>query len=420
MPRLPPTLLRFYAAVALLTLFDNAVVTAIIWLSLSVTQSTVPLGLVLCLSIALPFAFEQLFARRQQVLSMKQLAAIRVAVFLALAALSALGAGGALLGFLLLALAVGVVDFFTVSVFESRNAELVVEGQISANHAARWMQTAVQLGGFAGAFLGGVLLDSWGGNNFLTMIGVSSAIATFVLRIWTLGAAKSTLATAAQDKPTGEAVGAPEPQGLGGAIGLRLGRNKVTALLIGLGLVGLHIGAFNSMLPLNYREVHGWDAASFGFASAVAGLGAFLAASVPSLPGKRSLVALVFVAADALLVFSGSIEFSSGAAFVLGFVTNLLRIHMREHLINAARTPLEASWIGSRSAYAALSMQAMAPLVLSLLASQTLLASAASGWLMVMSGVAVLIGMVGIDLYYGAVRGPRVVPGQTTPPVGTD
>ncbi|TRX14880.1 hypothetical protein FNF07_27060 [Trinickia caryophylli] len=190
----------------------------------------------------------------------------------------------------------------------------------------------------------------------------------------------------------------------GGSVGLQWGRNPVTALLLGLGLIGFHIGAFNSMLPLTYREVNGWDATAFGLASAVAGLGAFLAASVSGLPGNRIIVAALLVAADAMLVYSGRYELSCAAAFVLGFLTNLLRIHLRERLIALARTPDDASWIGSRSAYAALSLQALSPLLLSLLASNAVLSPTASRWLLVACGTAVLAGMSVMDIFFGASR----------------
>lgn len=395
----------FYASVTLLTLLDYAVVTAIVWMSLAVTHSTVPLGLVLCLSVALPFAFERLMIRQRWQLSMKRLMEVRIAVFLAVALLAAAGIASQLAGFLLLALAVGIMDFLTVSVFESRNAQCVVEGRISANHAARAMQTAVQLGGFGGAFLGGKLFEVLGGSDFLSVAGAVIATVSLLLRLSNseaLGTARrADTETAHGSAAAGEAPEHPAPVG---TAGLKLGRNPVTALLLGLGLIGFHIGAFNSMLPLTYREVNGWDATSFGLASAVAGLGAFLAASVSALPGNRIVVAALLVVADALLVYSGRYEVSCAAAFVLGFLTNLLRIHLRERLIALARTPDDASWIGSRSAYAALSLQALSPLLLSLLASNAVLSPAASRWLLVACGAAVLVGMSAMDVVFGANR----------------
>ncbi|HEY6927689.1 MAG TPA: hypothetical protein VI653_29710 [Steroidobacteraceae bacterium] len=375
----------FYPVVALLTLVDYTFITGVVWLSLKVTGSSLPLGFVLCFSIAIPFILEMLLGERVTRVSVGRLAYMRILMFGAVATLAWLGVAGYVTGFLLLALAVGIVDYFTVTAFESWNARMVVDGLVTASQAAKRIQTAIQVGGLGGSMLGGALLGLLDGGTFLVDLGLAGAVASLVLLRLDNDRAKKTVAdVSAATSPKQSASIAPT---------LSLGRNTATGLLICLALIAFHIGAFNSMLPLVYQQVNGWDSTAFGTASGIAGVGAFLAAVLPMPRINRLVAPLLLVGVDMILVWSPITALSVIAAFFVGFATNLLRISVREELIAKARSDADAEWIGSRSAYASLSMQAFAALFLTFLTSQEVLSARHAPLMLVLSALLLAVGM---------------------------
>ncbi|WP_155628755.1 hypothetical protein [Burkholderia stagnalis] len=371
--------------VALLTLVDNTVITGVIWLSLKLTGSSMMLGLVLGLSVMIPFALERCFGNRVTRMSPRRLMLLRGGASLVMLGAIATGLASRVEGFLFVALIVGVVDYFTITVFESQNARIVVLGSVSAERASRWLQTAIQLGSFGGAMLGGVLLEKMNGQLFMGGVMVASLLlCPALLAMPVFGATND------QDTPSDASVHS-NPSNAGA---LSIGRSGVTVWLVCIALFGLQVGAFNSMIPIVFQGVRNWDAAMYGLASGLAGLGAFSAAVLPSLRMPRAFAPTLLVLCNILVVQAPWPPLAALASLIWGYVFNHMRIHVRQQLLTSARNESEADWIGSRSAYAGLSMQAIGPLVLTTLVTNSLLSASAAPILFVVCGVALAVVML--------------------------
>jgi len=377
MTRFSIPLIGFFSIVALFTGLDMAMVIAMVWSSMKVTGSTLTLGLVLCISTAAPFALEQ-WARhrgRARPPNLARLMLIRIGGF----ALVWLGAGagmsGLLTGFIAMALVVGMLDYFTVSTLEAHNTGLVLAGRCSSEQAARAMQTAVQIGAFAGAFLGGWALDRWDMPQVLSWVSALAAV--------------SALALITLPRPVRAAAGTAAP-GAPAAVrqpGLPPGAWMV---LWSLGMVGFHIGAFNSLVPIVFHQLRDWTASDFGMVSGLAGIGAFLAAVLPLSRWPWPLFLLATLLADAAIVLGHAVDMALAGAFVLGFSINFLRIRFRRVLIELANDQDAADRLAARSAFFYLMLQAAAPLLLATLTSSSLWGSRSAPALMLLTALGLL------------------------------
>ncbi|MDU9024954.1 hypothetical protein [Pseudomonas corrugata] len=374
--------LLFYGVVALSTACDQAVLTGVIWMSLKLSGSSVPLGVVLCLSVAVPFALDLVSRGRAANIGAAWLVALRVAAFFIAALFAWFGLAAALGVFLLIALMVGTVDFLTASSLEIENTRRVVAGWLPADDAARYMQTAIQVGGFTGSLAGGALLGLLDDSVFLIAVALT-------------GAALSPVLLAGRMKRS-VAIETPGPA----PTQARKTSDDTFEMPYGwmacLGLIALHIGAFNSMMPVVYQQVNHWSPTSFGIASGVAGIGAFLAALMPL--GKHRLVmfATCLIVVDALMVLAPHVLLSLVGAFLVGFVTNHLRIAVRSQLMRCANNDAQAALVGSRSTFCAYSMQATGPLLLTFATSASVFGPGSGPGLMIGTGLVTAIGLLGL------------------------
>lgn len=372
----------FYGVVALSTACDQAVLTGVIWMSLKLSGSTVPLGVVLCFSVAVPFVLDLVSRGRAANIGAAWLVALRIAVFVFAAVFAWFGLATALSGFLLIALMVGTVDFLTASSLEIENTRRVVAGWLPADDAARYMQTAIQVGGFTGSLAGGGLLGLLSDSTFLLCVALAGAVLSPALLA---GRMRRSVPIAA-----------------GGHVHRQDRHVSDTPFEIPygwmacLGLIALHIGAFNSMMPVVYQQVNHWSPTSFGIASGVAGIGAFLAALLPL--GKHRLVmfATFLIVVDALMVLAPQVLLSLVGAFLVGFITNHLRIAVRSQLMRFAHNDAQAALIGSRSTFCAYSMQATAPLLLTFATSASVFGPTFGPALMISTGLFTAIGLLGM------------------------
>ncbi|WP_176059330.1 hypothetical protein [Paraburkholderia sp. BCC1876] len=399
--------LRFYFTVVLLTLVDSTVLIGVVCLSLRLTGSAIPVGVVLCLSVAFPFLIERLLGNRVLRITLKSLAVIRVGVFALVILGSWLGMTRDVAGFLGVALAVGIADYFTVVAFESQNARFAVAKLMSPIQASRWFQTAVQLGNCGGDMVGGGLFDHVDGASFIWAVGITGLLASFLLLGMKspLEGASSDVATAAAGASTvGMTRGLP-PVNVSRA--MSIGMNRSTALLVCIALFGLHIGAFNSMVPVVFLQLGGRDGTTYGLAAGLVGIGALAAVVLPGIQINRFAVAVALVMCDVVLVQVDSRFMFFGASLLLGYLFNYLRVNVREQLLGAARTTADADWVGSRSTYANLSMQSFGPLVFTFLLSGGVLSPRAAPWLMIGTGVALAAATFAVDAMAG-LRRPAV------------
>ncbi|WP_028534945.1 hypothetical protein [Paludibacterium yongneupense] len=361
----------FYAAVAALTAIDMALMIGLFWSSLQITGSPLALGCVLCLSVLLPFGLQRLLPpqRRMLLSGLRRTLLLRMAGYGALLAVIGAASLHHLSGFVGVSLVVGTLGFFSTSALESLNTRLSQAGDLSSERAARWMQTAIQLGAFSGAAAGGWALERLGIEHLAQVLFIANLLLSALLLLPRL-----------DTRPT-----APSTQsartGAGGA-SERVDRRILLWLCLALGMIGFHIGAFNTLTPVIYLQLNHWTSAQFGLASAVAGCGAFLAAVLPRRRVTGAAVAVWIMLMDAVLGFSSLAPVSIAAGFGIGYGINLLRIGLRKQLIDIARTPADADHIGSVSAFHYLLLQSAAPLLLSVLSTRPLLGPAGAPYLL--------------------------------------
>ncbi|MGY2964776.1 hypothetical protein PVE_R1G4396 [Pseudomonas veronii 1YdBTEX2] len=343
------TLAAFYSIVTLFTGLDMAIVIAMVWFGLETTGSTFLVGATLCVATVVPYLCEQYIGRFFTIeLSMKRLLYIRLTAFAAVLGLSFTDAALLPIGFLAIAFVVGVTDYFTISTLESKNTKLVLAGLTNSDTSARLMQTSIQIGAFGGALLGGVIVDVFTVNQTLQIISLGA--------ILSLAAILFVAAT-----PTADAT--EQVADTHTAQSLQLPRN-LYILIIVLSMIGFHIGAFNSLVPIVFQKLNEWNATLFGVASGLAGLGAFSAAVLPRIKLNSYSAILLVILADVAIVYFHNLYVMMAAAFLLGFCINSLRIQLRKTLIESAPNARIADVIAAKSSLYYLLVSGSAPMIL--------------------------------------------------------
>jgi len=351
----------FYVVVALFTGVDMGLMIGLFWSSLQITGSPLTLGLVLCLSVLLPFGVQRL--ARHCGLEVKPgfrcMLMVRAVGFLIVLSGALAGSFHVLYGFVLMILLIGILGFFTTSTLEAVNTRFILAKLASTPSAARWMQTSIQLGAFVGEALGGIVLEWAGIDHFIELFCTTACAAALAVLFSPLGKPQLEWAVTEVTLKSDE-----------GALDTNQNRHLLHPRCFGLGMIGFHIGTFNTLTPVIFQMLKHWSPADFGIASAVAGVGAFVAAVRPTPKLPDSVLPLSILLMDAVLVYSGSIVMSTGACFLLGYSINHLRIQLRMQLMDLARTPTDADHIASFSAVYYLLMQAAAPLILTALIAE--------------------------------------------------
>jgi hypothetical protein len=374
------TLGAFYSIVTLFTGLDMAIVIAMVWFGLETTGSTFLVGATLCVATVVPYLCEQFIGRFFTVeLSMRRLLYIRLIAFGAVLGLSLTDAALLPIGFLGIAFVVGVTDYFTISTLESKNTKLVLAGVTNSDTSARLMQTSIQIGAFGGALLGGVIVDVFSVNQTLQIISVAAIVS--------LAAMLLVAATPTCDDP------AQAPQASAALV--RSLPANLYILIVVLSMIGFHIGAFNSLVPIVFQKLNEWNATLFGVASGLAGLGAFSAAVLPRIKLNSYSAILLVVLADVAIVYLQNLYVMMAAAFLLGFCINSLRIQLRKTLIESAPNARTADVIAAKSSLYYLLVSGSAPMILTFFTTSGLLGIEGARLLMIVSaallGCAVLV-----------------------------
>lgn len=374
------TLGAFYSIVTLFTGLDMAIVIAMVWFGLETTGSTFLVGATLCVATVVPYLCEQFIGRFFTVeLTMRRLLYIRLTAFGAVLGLSLTDAALLPIGFLSIAFVVGVTDYFTISTLESKNTKLVLAGVTNSDTSARLMQTSIQIGAFGGALLGGVIVDVFSVNQTLQIISLAAIVS--------LGAMLLVAATPTSDDP----VQAPQTS----STPTRALPANLYILIIVLSMIGFHIGAFNSLVPIVFQKLNEWNATLFGVASGLAGLGAFSAAVLPRIKLNSYSAILLVVLADVAIVYLQNLYVMMAAAFLLGFCINSLRIQLRKTLIESAPNARTADVIAAKSSLYYLLVSGSAPMILTFFTTSGFLGMEGARLLMIVSaallGCAVLV-----------------------------
>ncbi|RMT98611.1 hypothetical protein ALP39_02671 [Pseudomonas marginalis pv. marginalis] len=364
------TLTAFYSIVTLFTGLDMAIVIAMVWFGLETTGSTFLVGATLCVATVVPYLCEQYIGKFFTIeLSLKRLLYIRLAAFAAVLGLSFTQAAMLPIGFLAIAFVVGVTDYFTISTLESKNTKLVLAGLTDSDTCARLMQTSIQIGAFGGALLGGLIVDVFSVNQTLQIISLAAIVSLAGVYL----VADSPSAGAA-DQTAASTSTAP----------LDLPRN-LYILIIVLSMIGFHIGAFNSLVPIVFQKLNEWNATLFGVASGLAGLGAFSAAVLPRIKlNSYGAIALVILA-DVAIVYFQHLYVMMAAAFLLGFCINSLRIQLRKTLIESAPNARVADVIAAKSSLYYLLVSGSAPMILTFFTTSGFLGLEGARLLMIVS-----------------------------------
>ncbi len=377
-------LLPFYVVVTLFAGADMGLMIGLFWSSLQITGSPLTLGLVLCISVLLPFTLQRLAQCNGKVLilSFRHMLVARAVGFLLILSGAFAGLFHTLYGFVLIALLVGLLGFFTTSTLEAVNTRFILAKLTTSASSARWMQTAIQLGAFVGAALGGIVLEWAGIDQFVLLFCTTACLAALAILVSPV------------DEPQGEVGAASVTGGYNGLRDKNTNSQSLHALCLGLGMIGFHIGAFNTLTPVIYQMLKHWSSADFGLASGVAGVGAFLAAVGPTAKLPDYVPPLLILLMDAVLVYSGITAMSISACFLIGYSINHLRIQLRKRLIDLAHTPADADHIASTSAFYYLLLQSAAPLILTGLITERLFGHQAAPEVFVLVAVALLLSVV--------------------------
>lgn len=162
-------------------------------------------------------------------------------------------------------------------------------------------------------------------------------------------------------------------------------------LCYSIGLIGIHICAFNTLTPISFQEVKGLGAGYYGMCSGAAGVGAFVAAFIDLKKYKFLFPALTLTIADILFTFSSVTLLAVAACFIIGFSMNTFRINLRKEMIDQANNNTEANAIEKYSATVYMFTQSIGPLALGMLTSSIIFGVDASSYLFPLIGASVFI-----------------------------
>ncbi len=354
---------RFYTLLVLLYFSDMVLLLSNIWNSLKVTASPLFMGITLSVGTAIPFILKKTrITLLKYTLNVHELYKRRIVVFSLLLIISLLNYSDSPPGFIITSLVIGYLSLITLSTLEASNTKLVLGGHITSEKASRIMQTVVQIGSFFGAMVSGFLLTSIKFNTLIMLIClfdiIVSACGHFLF---------SEQASTVQDENTTQANHTP----------VKISKT-LKILCISIGLIGLHISAFNTLTPILFQTIKELSAEYFGTCSAVAGAGAFSTAFVNVRIFRYLLPALVLMCCDYIFTTSPVAELSIVACFFIGFSINTIRINTRKHMIDQVKNKREAEEVGSYSAALYTFSQSLGPVLFGILTSNNVLGAASS------------------------------------------
>jgi hypothetical protein len=332
---------------------DSLVLVSLLWSILKAGGSGEALGMFLFISSLIPFflqRFSNSFKDRIAKDPAGSFKAVRIAAILSSVLLYVGSSTMGLTGLYVASCVFGIIFFFTSQCLETLLSNQVLEKRVSANDASRILQTALQMGAFAGGTASGFLME-WGG---LHSVSVALAICFGIgtLAISQIQALKLDILS--------ESSSAQKTRSVYSTLGL-----ACAFLMIGIVLV--QVSAFNVLVPYMAHKERAWSAADYGIIDAFAGLGAFVAAV--ALGNRFRFLHIMWVAALGLALSnlglggSLSVTAATAAAFGGGFFSNLIRVKQREILFSSVESSHQAvDWAGTL-AMGSLFFRAVTPLV---------------------------------------------------------
>lgn len=365
---------RFYSLLVLLYFSDMVLLLSNIWNSLKVTSSPVFLGVTLSVGAALPFLLRKInIIKVRKFISVSELYKRRVILYSVLLVISLLHYSDTKFGFVITSLSIGYLSLITLSTLESGNAKLVLDGYISSQRASRTMQTLVQIGSFSGALISGYFLTKTSYNNLISYLCFFDIIVSIFGNLL-YKEKKSTSGFVNENKEEDIALS-----------------NKLKFLSLAIGLIGLHICAFNTLTPILFQNIKHLSVSYYGACSGAAGVGAFLAAFIDIKWFKFFLPSAMLTLADVVFTQSSIPMASIAMCFLIGFSMNTIRINLRKEIIDETRNKDEANAVAKYSATIYTFSQAIGPLIFGLLTSSFVLGVNASGYIFPLVGASIFI-----------------------------
>lgn len=345
---------KFYGGLIVFYFSDMSLLIMIMWLSYQITKNPFTVGIILFISTITPFVIKKISKLNILALPLSALMILRIVLYVLVLALSAISPSG--YTFVGMALVSGILGVSVLSNYESYNNCLVVNKYITADQAAKYMQTVIQIGAFGGAMIGGFLLNHlpffW---SIFIVAGIDIVFCVFYLFLARQGDfVKLDIWQQDTTKPTINAMGIKQHP---------LDKHRLWLLCGLLGLLGVHIISFNMTTPIIFQQIWQWNAQDFGFASAFAGMGAFLAVFFKGSASRCLALVLLLIVADVLFVTLSVKVWSLLACFFIGLFMNSIRIFIRAQLSLLAQDKNQAFTIGQYSAVSYTLLQASASLL---------------------------------------------------------
>lgn len=367
-------MLIFYCIVSIFAVIDMSITVGMSWTSLTITENRSLLGVVLCSSVVAPFALSKIL--KIQSVSWPIIFVVRLIDLASLMTYCQLADSLSPIFFFALAMIHGVSNFYTISFFEQANTKLVMDQAISAQKSSRYLQTAMQSGYFLGAFLAGLFISRLSFSATMTGVSLVGMICCpLVIFAKRLKAYENNIGDG--EKQISEDV--LEDQF----------RRAAYFFSVMLGLIGFHIGCFNSLIPITFQKINYWEASSYGYASGLAGLGAFCAGIFPSRRNVMPFLAISLAVTDCILVFIPSQEVVVAACLLLGYSISSLRIEIRGQLTSITKTPEQAYFSATTSSFFFMLMQGFSPLLMTVLTADKVLGIKSTPWLFFMTGLVI-------------------------------
>ncbi|VEJ44885.1 hypothetical protein [Bartonella vinsonii] len=318
---------RFYGLVVVLYLSDMVLFLSNLWNAYRITSSPVFLGVTMALGTFTPYLLKK--SGRVHIKPSLQLVDLykrRIVIYSLLFLITLFHYSDSFLGVISVSISIGYLSSITLSTLETYNTKLALSGYISAQKAARIMQTVVQIGAFLGAAFSGYLLEvtsprgaaaGVGYNGLIAAICMFDIIVSFVAG-YVIFRDEYSATGAAPPATEKEQTAAPKVDGL--SLELKL-------LCVCIGLIGFHICAYNTLATILFQSVKNFSSEYYGLCSAVAGVGAFLAAFIKIPRFEFILPALMLGVADLIFSTTQSPHLAVIFCFFIGFSMNTMRIN---------------------------------------------------------------------------------------------
>lgn len=377
------TLTKFYGMLILLYFSDIIVLIGLIWNTYKVTHSTYFLGIILSMSVLIPFIIRRFFSGLNLLhLNFSQLFTLRIIAYLIIAATALFNFSSGYPGTALIIILYGLLTLSTLSTFEAGNIKLVRAGHISSLDSSRLLQTVIQTGAFAGALMSGLLLDRYSFHGIILFISTFDIVMSFFG--YFILADLSTLYTKAELPPINEI---PNKQ----HFPLQPRQRMLIALM---GLIGFHIASFNILTPAIFQSLNHWGSEQFGIASGAACFGAFLAATITTKKVRYPFFAILLVLSDVVFCNIEVKGINVMSCFFVGLFLNSVRIGLRTEMIDSITEEQSEEEVAANTTMMYSLCQAAGPIFMALLISESVFGIQAARWLLPAVAMIIFTGMI--------------------------